>query len=478
LRAIADSVASLRANGKRVVHARGVFDLLDRREVARLRRARDGADALVVTVMSAGRATAPLLAPTLRAEVIATLPFVHGVALEGREHGPDIVTLVEADTVLEIDGEPFGPAQAMEPNVLDAMGRVELVDAKPSPFTPEAAAFLNDFRRRYSADDVIAAIRALKKLRVLVVGDAVIDEYHFVKPLGMPLKSPIIAAQFLEAEAYAGGVLAVANHVAGFCDEVHLATVLGEKDSREDFVRTHLRSNVQPTFFYRQDAPTTIKRRYLLRFLVQKLFEVAFYDERPLAPALDAQVVSHLQTTCDGYDLVIVSDLGHGMLSQKSIDVLCSRAFFLAANTQINSINFGYHVISKYGRVDYVCIDEPEMRLAMRDRLTPVDQLVAPLAKSVRAKMLTVTRGNQGSVTYRADGLRATVPILSRQVIDTIGAGDAYLSASAPCASLGMSPELVGFVGNAIGALAVRIVGNKEPVGPDALFPFIKTLMA
>jgi sugar/nucleoside kinase (ribokinase family) len=113
----------------------------------------------------------------------------------------------------------------------------------------------------------------------------------------------------------------------------------------------------------------------------------------------------------------------------------------------------------------------------MRDRLTPVDQLLGPLAESVNAKIVTVTRGNQGSVTYSADGTRATIPIMSRQVIDTVGAGDAYLSASAPCACLGMSPELIGFVGNAIGGLAVRIVGNKEPVGPETLLPFIKTLL-
>jgi len=423
--AVAEAVASFRAEGKRVVHARGVFDLLDRHEVARLRAARDGADVLVVTVASASPTLAPVLAAMLRAQVVSALPFVFAVALEGDLPAHEIANLIGANTVIE---EPEGPAareQTSQPSVLDATGRIDLVYPKPSAFTPEAEAFLTDFRRRYTANDVIAAIHTLRKLRVLVVGDCIIDEYHFVRPLGMPLKSAIIASQFLEAEAYAGGVLAVANHVAGFCDEVHLATVLGTKDTREEFVRSHLRPNVQPTFFYRSDAPTTVKRRYLLRFLVQRLFEVAFFNDHPLPPALDADVARYLEAVCSDYDLVIVSDFGHGMLSQKSIDALCARASFLAVNTQINSINFGYHVISKYGRVDYVCIDEPEMRLAMRDRLTPVDQLLAPLAESVRAKMVTVTRGNQGSVTYRADGLRATIPIMSRQVIDTIGAGDA-----------------------------------------------------
>jgi bifunctional ADP-heptose synthase (sugar kinase/adenylyltransferase) len=476
-RVLAGAVASMRAEGKHVVHARGTFDLLDQRAVARLRQARDGADALVATVIREGFSVPPLLSQALRAQVVAELPFVFGVALEGELHGEAISSLIGADAVIEMDEAPSTRGHPPEPNVLDATGRNDIVYPKPSPFTPEADAFLKDFRRRHTTNDVIAAVQSLKKLRVLVVGDAIIDEYHFVRPLGMPLKSPIIASQFLEAEAYAGGALAVANHVAGFCDDVHLVTVLGAKDPREDFVRAHLRPNVEPMFFYRDDGPTTVKRRYLLRFLVHKLFEVAFFNDHPLPLDVDQAVVRHLEARSEDYDLVIASDFGHGMLSAKSIEVLCSRARFLAVNTQINSINFGYHVISKYGRADYVCIDEPELRLAMRDRLTPVDQLLGPLAESVNAKIVTVTRGNQGSVTYSADGTRATIPIMSRQVIDTVGAGDAYLSASAPCACLGMSPELIGFVGNAIGGLAVRIVGNKEPVGPETLLPFIKTLL-
>jgi len=69
------------------------------------------------------------------------------------------------------------------------------------------------------------------------------------------------------------------------------------------------------------------------------------------------------------------------------------------------------------------------------------------------------------------------VPVLSRQVVDTVGAGDAYLSVTSPCARAGFSPELIGFIGNSVGALAVRIVGNQQPVEPEALYDFIRVLM-
>jgi sugar/nucleoside kinase (ribokinase family) len=127
--------------------------------------------------------------------------------------------------------------------------------------------------------------------------------------------------------------------------------------------------------------------------------------------------------------------------------------------------------------VDYVCIDENEMRMACRDRFTPVVDVLPALAASLEADIVTVTRGHHGSLTYDKSGRLVTVPILSQQVVDTIGAGDAYLAVTAPCVQQHVDPEVVGLIGNAVGALAVRILGNKRPVGPDSLFAFIRALL-
>ena len=62
-------------------------------------------------------------------------------------------------------------------------------------------------------------------------------------------KSPkelLITTRYLREEHFAGGILACANHAAGFCDQVDMVTVLGAADSREDFIRAHLKPNVTP----------------------------------------------------------------------------------------------------------------------------------------------------------------------------------------------------------------------------------------
>jgi sugar/nucleoside kinase (ribokinase family) len=69
------------------------------------------------------------------------------------------------------------------------------------------------------------------------------------------------------------------------------------------------------------------------------------------------------------------------------------------------------------------------------------------------------------------------VPVFSSKIVDRVGAGDAYLSVAAPCVALGMPMDLVGFIGNAVGALAVRIVGNRTAVEPVPLYKFITALL-
>ena len=349
----------------------------------------------------------------------------------------------------------------------------QIADARPR----ELERFLHDFRERHSAADVIAHIRSLRKLKVLVLGDTIIDEYHFVRPYGMPLKAPVIAAQFQRAESYAGGVLAVANHVAGFCDEVHLVTGLGALDPKRELIESSLRANVSRHFVVQPDAPTTVKRRYLRTFLLQKMFEVSFFDDRPLDPEVDAAACAYLAERAADYDLVIVADFGHGFVTRAMIDVLCAKARFLAVNTQLNSVNYGYHVVTRYPRADYVCIDEEETRIACRERRAPIEGLTESLAQQLGCRVMTVTLGHVGSLTHVAGRESVTVPVLSRQVVDTVGAGDAYLSVTAPCACMGFPAELIGFIGNSVGALAVRIVGNAQPVEPDALFGFIEKIL-
>jgi len=165
------------------------------------------------------------------------------------------------------------------------------------------------------------------------------------------------------------------------------------------------------------------------------------------------------------------------MITPKVIDLLCEKAKFLAVNAQTNSANTGYNLITKYPRADYVCIDEPEARLALHDKVSSIEEIIKKLGDEVKAKRVTITRGNNGCLVYTPGKGTYKVPVFTNRVVDTVGAGDAFLSITSPCVAMGVPMDQVGFIGNAAGAMKVQIVGNRSSIDKVPLQKFITTLM-
>jgi sugar/nucleoside kinase (ribokinase family) len=134
-------------------------------------------------------------------------------------------------------------------------------------------------------------------------------------------------------------------------------------------------------------------------------------------------------------------------------------------------------MITKYHRPYYVCLDEPEIRLAAQERFTNIQEVAGAIKGRVGADYLMVTLGKKGSFGIDAAGGTNSTPVFSSKVIDTIGAGDAFFAFTAPCFARELPLDLVSFVGNAVGALAVQIVGNKKPVEKYELLAFIDAVL-
>ena len=269
----------------------------------------------------------------------------------------------------------------------------------------------------------------------MLIGDGVIDEYHYCTALGRSAKSNLVVNKYLAHEIFAGGVFAIANHVAGLCDRVKLVTLLGNENSEEDFILKSLKHNITPKFFYRDDGPTIVKKRYLDQYLNQKIFEVNYLSDSYIDRDNESGIIKYLETEIGNYDMVLVSDFGHGFITsniKKTIEEL-SRKY--AVNTQTNAANAGYNMITKYNKPYFICLDEPEIRLAAQDRYANIEDIAKRIKKDLNAEYLIVTMGKKGSIGLNKENEINRTPIFSTKVVDTIGAGDAFLR-SRPPASL------------------------------------------
>lgn len=488
----------LRAGGKRVVLCHGTFDLMHTGHIRYLQRAKQEGDVLLVTVTGdtyvnkgPGR---PVFNEQLRAENLAALECVDFVAVnhavaavealhairpniyakggEYRSHGDDVTGNIarEQEAVEAHGGHVFYTDEI-------TFSSSNLLNEHFNIFPPETKEFLKDFRSRWSDKEIQSQIASLSNLKVLVIGDAIIDQYHYASPLGQTGKGNVFAVRYDSEEQFAGGSIAVANHIAGFSDSVTLITGLGSVDSHEQFIRDKLLPNVEPEFFYFRDAPTVTKRRFVDSDM-SKMFEVYFYKEDPLHEETENKICQWLNAHIGSYDVVVVPDFGNGFITPKMVAILGDKARFLAVNTQINSGNRGYHVIHRYPRADFVSLNEPELRLAAHNRHDPLEVVSKQVGERVQVLQLAVTRGTKGVMMFdRQSKVFHKVPALSTRVVDRIGAGDAFLSLAGLCAAKGLNAEVAAFVGSVAAAMDVQIVCNREPVNPIGLNKYVATLL-
>jgi bifunctional ADP-heptose synthase (sugar kinase/adenylyltransferase) len=305
----------------------------------------------------------------------------------------------------------------------------------------------------------------MSTLHVLVVGEAIVDEYQYVLPMGKAPKENIIATRLQDREIFMGGVIATANHAASFCQTVEILTTIGERDSYEQAMRDALRPNVSMRCVMRHGTPTTHKCRYIDPALVRKLFEVYRIDDSPLSPRDEGRLCDMFRDAVSHVDVVIVNDFGHGMIGDKLLRTIVDHAPFLAVNAQTNSANMGFNLVRRYPRADFICIDALEARLASGNRTGELTEIInQSLPDMIDCNKFMITNGRHGLLTYERGGVVRSIPAFTSKVVDTMGAGDAVLAIVAPLVAVGLPLDLVGFVGNVVGGQKVEIVGHRRSI--------------
>jgi len=496
--AIAEIVKVKKIDGAKIVLCHGTFDLLHTGHIRYLQRAKEEGDFLVVTVTAdefvnkgPGR---PIFGEQLRAENIAALSCVDWVAVNHAATAVNVINQIKPtlyvkgieykDEAADVTGNIAREREAVLANGGHIFFTDEITFSSSSllnehfgVFTPETKSFLRSFADRHTLTSIHEQIDSLDDLRVLVVGDAIIDQYHYVTTLGQTGKGNVLAVQYENEEQFAGGAIAVANHVSRFASSVTLLTGLGDKDSHEEFIRSKMEDNVSMVVDYFVGAPTVTKRRFVDGDL-NKFFEVYFYKEKPELRTKGQIIKEWIEAHIHQYDLVIAADFGNGLIDEELVGLLTEKAKFLAVNTQINSGNRGYHVINRYVRADFVALNEPELRLAAHNRHDSLVSVCKKISNLVGAKYFAVTRGTKGVVMYDECSQNFNnVPALSSRVLDRIGAGDAYLSLSALCLAKGLAAEVANFVGSVAAAIDVQIVCNRKPVYKIELKKYVTTLL-
>ena len=267
--------------GETIVHCHGVFDLLHPGHIRHFKEAKKQGDLLIITVTSdrhvnkgPGR---PVFPEALRMETLATIDYIDYVVLsdfsdatpciksiqpnlyvKGKEyanHSSDITGKIakEAQAVQAISGKIYYTDDIV-------FSSSSLLNAYFDTSTPELKQFLSLIKKTYTLQDLIDKIDSFSELRVLIIGDAIIDEYQYVNILGQSGKGHHMTAECLNRETFLGGSLIIANHIAQFSNHITLLTAIGKKCPYQTFIHQMLNSKIKPAFIELKDHMTLTKK--------------------------------------------------------------------------------------------------------------------------------------------------------------------------------------------------------------------------
>ena len=154
------------------------------------------------------------------------------------------------------------------------------------------------------------------------------------------------------------------------------------------------------------------------------------------------------------------------------IKLLEAKSNYLAVNAQSNSANLGFNFATKYKSPSFITMDVPELQYAVSDRFSEVPVLAEKLYAKAHFNKFLVTMGKNG-VDYFNSGEQTLFPAFVTRPIDTVGAGDAVLAITSLFAYCGYD-ELIPFIANCTGGIAVSYMGNKKFITKEDMLDFIE----
>lgn len=335
--------------------------------------------------------------------------------------------------------------------------------------------YLNKIKDKFNYRQIEDHFKKVSSLKVLAIGDTILDQYVFSYMKGRAIKDNILSVGYKNDEIYAGGVLAVANHLSTFVNKIKVVTLVGDKDSYLDFIEKSVAKNTEIKAFVKKNSPTTIKKRYVDSYKNTKLFKIEYMNDEPISEELSNEITAFLDEELPKYDLVVVADFGHGFIDQAIRNKLEEKSKFLAINVQSNSANMGFNYVNLYKRADFVTMNEQELRMPLLKRFEKLEEVMSEFSQKFGFDKFLVTTGKKGSVFYN-NGVVNEAPVLIKSVVDTVGAGDALFAISSLFVYLGADDVLIPFIANCAGGIKANYMGNKELVTKGRLTTFLKDL--
>ena len=318
----------------------------------------------------------------------------------------------------------------------------------------------------------ISLLTRYPKLRILVVGDVMLDHYIQADVERTSPEAPVAVASVRSEDYILGGAANVAANLRAMGAKALVAGIAGRDPGADRLCSLLEKKGIGSRLLFREKArPTTLKTRILSRG--QQIIRIDREEKIPPASNLHRKLLKSIYAVSRNISGVIISDYAKGVCAPDFLRSLL--AFMRRRNIPVLCDPKGMD-FSRYRGVDVLTPNIKETQEASGMTITDELSLKKAALKILRitsARALIVTRGRDGVSLFVPGKPHVHIPAHAREVYDVTGAGDTFISHFALALFSGCSFPQAAEMGNFASAISVAKLGVAV-VTPEELSSFIR----
>ena len=316
---------------------------------------------------------------------------------------------------------------------------------------------------------VVSALPSLLSVRVLVVGDLMLDRYWYGDAERVSQEAPVPVVDVARTELFPGGAANTALNVVSLGAACTIVGAIGN-DERGRALQERLEAAGVDCELVRVDGWETIEKLRVVS-QQQQLLRADFESPLPAVDAHGVEVQELLQErfakALPGCGAVVLQDYDKGVLAEPARWITAARA----AGVPV-VVDPKFKPLLAYAGADLVKPNVHEFRRAVGDWQDEahLQQRAQELVAQAQWQALIVTRGGQGMLVVDATGERSDIPARAVDVFDVTGAGDTAAATLAICRALDWSPRDCAQLATLASGIAVTRSGTAAVTGPELAF--------
>ncbi len=306
-------------------------------------------------------------------------------------------------------------------------------------------------------ETIKAVFESFKALKILVVGDIILDRYVFGEVERVSPEAPVPVVEVQKEEFRLGGAGNVANNLSSLGIKTYLLGLVGQDYGRH-IIRGLLKASVVEDLTVEDPKrPTTEKTRVIARS--QQLLRIDREERASVEGRTLQELLERLDLEVDG---ILVSDYAKGVVCRPLMDRIREKGIFFSVDPrpQNKSLYVGAYLMTP---------NEKEARAMAGEESLP--HLGWRLKRELNLKTLVITLGAKGMALF--DREYKVFPARARQVYDVSGAGDTVVAVLTACALAGMDWDSACELANLCAGIVVGKLGTAT-VSPEEVFAYFE----